>query len=68
MANRRPADLRDLVRTPTGTFYAKRNPDGTFKSMDEIGRSLRADRRQAARRIVPAGFGDVGDQRRRRRH
>ena len=24
MANRRPANLRDLVRTPTGTFYAKR--------------------------------------------
>ena len=24
MANWRPANLRELVRTPTGTFYAKR--------------------------------------------
>lgn len=58
---------RELVQNATGDWFAKRRPDGTFKSMDERGPSIAADIRQPARRVVPSGFGDIGDQRRRRR-
>lgn len=58
----RKAGQRDLVKAPNATFYAKRNDDGSFKEMDEIGRSLSADRRRTAKTTVAAGFGDQGDQ------
>ncbi|MEQ1908700.1 MAG: hypothetical protein ABMA15_07745 [Vicinamibacterales bacterium] len=37
---------RELIQNKTGDGYAKRRPDGTFKSMDERGPSLSADVRQ----------------------
>jgi len=40
------SDRRELIQNKTGDWYAKRRPDGTFKSMDERGPSLRADVRQ----------------------
>lgn len=58
----RKAGQRDLVQAPNATFYATREDDGSFKEMDEIGRSLSADRRRTAKRTVKAGFGDQGDQ------
>lgn len=61
------ADRRELIQNKTGDWYAKRRADGTFKSMDERGPSIAADIRQPARRLVPSGFGDIGDQRRRRK-
>ena len=61
------AGRRELIQNPAGKFYAKRRQDGTFKEMDRVGPSLRADRRRAARRVVLPGFGDLGDQRRMRR-
>lgn len=55
---------RELIQNKTGDWYAKRRPDGTFSSMDERGPSLRADIPQSAKRTIPPGFGDSGDQRR----
>jgi len=40
---KRAAGKRDLVKTPTGSFYSKRTAGGTFKELDEVGRSQRAD-------------------------
>ncbi len=65
MAKTRRAGQRDTVKTPTGTFYAKRTASGRFKEMDEVGRALAADRRTAAKRTVRSGHGDQGDRRRR---
>jgi hypothetical protein len=58
---------RELIQNKTGDWYAKRRADGTFSSMDERGPSLSRDIRQPAKRVVPSGFGDSGDQRRRKR-
>lgn len=60
-------DRRELIQNVTGDWFAKRRPDGRFRSMDERGPSIAADIRQTARRVVPSGFGDIGDQRRRRK-
>jgi hypothetical protein len=59
---KRPSGKRDEVRTPTGTFYAKRTAGGRFKEMAEKGRSLAADRRKKAKKTVSSGYGDQGDR------
>jgi hypothetical protein len=59
---RRGSGKRDLVKTPTGSFFAHREADGQFREMDEVGRSLAADRRQKAKTKVASGYGDRGDR------
>ncbi len=59
---KRGSGKRDLVKTPTGTFFAHREADGSFREMDEVGRSLAADRRQKAKTKVGSGYGDQGDR------
>ena len=58
----RASTKRDLVRKPGASAYAKRTGTGQFKEMDDVGRSLRADRPRIAKKTVKAGFGDQGDQ------
>ncbi len=59
---KRGSGKRDLVKTPTATLFARRDPGGKFREMDEVGRSLAADRRQKAKTKVKAGYGDRGDR------
>ncbi|MCA1568249.1 MAG: hypothetical protein LC803_21915 [Acidobacteria bacterium] len=47
-------------------FYAKRDNEGQFSEMDERGRSLAADRRKSAKTKVASGYGDQGDQQRKK--
>ena len=42
-------------------MFAKRNAKGQFKEMDDVGRSLAADRRRSAKTTVKAGHADQGD-------
>lgn len=59
---------RELIEPhPGDKRYIRRNKLGQFTSNQvDVGRSLAADRRQAAKKVVPPGQGDRGDQRRRR--
>ncbi|MEO8191651.1 MAG: hypothetical protein ABI682_15060 [Acidobacteriota bacterium] len=50
------------MKTPTGSFFAHRDGEGQFLEMDEVGRSLAADRRKKARTKVESGYGDRGDR------
>jgi hypothetical protein len=43
-------------------MFAKRNAKGQFKEMDDVGRSLSADRRTSAKRSVKSGHGAQGDR------
>ncbi len=61
-ARKRGSGKRDLVKTPTGNFFAHRDGEGQFREMDEVGRSLAADRRQKAKTKVASGYGDRGDR------
>jgi hypothetical protein len=58
---------RELVDTGTDKRHVRRNERGTsFVESDDVGRSLAADRRRRAKTKVKAGFGDKGDQPRRK--
>ncbi|MCA1581508.1 MAG: hypothetical protein LC796_08975 [Acidobacteria bacterium] len=50
------------MKTPTGNFFAHRDGEGQFTEMDEMGRSLAADRRKKAKTKVASGHGDRGDR------
>lgn len=58
----RGSGKRELIENPAGDFYGKRDNDGQFSEMDERGRSLGADVRKAAKTKVKPGYGDQGDQ------
>lgn len=60
----RSSAKRELVDTGTDKRYAKRSTDGTWKEMDDVGRSLGADTPRAARTAVKPGYGDQGDVKR----
>ena len=55
---------RERLEQGTGQRYARRDARGRF-TMDqtEVGRSLTADRRTKAKKVVRKGQGDRGDQR-----
>jgi hypothetical protein len=53
---------RELIDTCTDKRYVKRNPDGTFKDSVHVGRSLAADRRSKSKSVAKPGYGDQGDQ------
>jgi hypothetical protein len=59
----RPAGKRDLVRRPKASAYAKRTARGRFKEMDDVGRSQKVDKPRKAKKRVPSGYGDQGDER-----
>jgi len=48
-------------RTKIGKYYVERNRNGQIKKWIRIGRSLKADRRKTASRIVKSGYGHLGD-------
>jgi hypothetical protein len=58
----RKARSRELIDTGTDKRYIRRNPDGTFKESDDVGRSLAQDRKRAAKTRVKPGQGDRGDR------
>lgn len=61
-ARKRGSGKRDLLKTPTGNFFAHRDSEGQFREMDEMGRSLAADRRTKSKTKVSSGYGDRGDR------
>jgi len=69
MAKKRSTSKRELIDTGKNKMFAKRTAKGQFKEMDDVGRSLSADRRTTAKKTVKAGFtirGTAGGRARRR--
>jgi hypothetical protein len=61
-ASKRGSGARELLATPTGTFFARRTGTGQFKDLQERGRSLATDRRRQAKHVARPGHGDEGDR------
>ncbi|HZP21118.1 MAG TPA: hypothetical protein VFB16_13025 [Bauldia sp.] len=56
---------RELIEPHKGDKrYVRRGEKGRFKEVDDVGRSLAADRRTKAKTAVKKGEGDRGDQKR----
>jgi hypothetical protein len=49
--------------TPRGNRrFVRRDAEGRFQEVDDARRSVRQDRKRRAKRTVPKGQGDRGDQ------
>ncbi len=65
--SKRKAHKRELIDTGKQKRYVRRNDRGQFNEVDDMGRSLSQDRKRKAKTVVPAGQGDKGDQKRRKK-
>ena len=59
---RKTASKRELIDTGTDKRFVRRGAKGQFKESDDVGRSLKRDRQQKAKRKVKSGQGDRGDR------
>ena len=57
---------RELIDTGTDKRYVKRNAKGQFKESDDVGRSLSQDSKRKAKTTVKPGYGDRGDQKKKK--
>jgi hypothetical protein len=53
---------RELIDTGTDKRFVRRGAAGKFKESDDVGKSLKADRRKTAKTKVKSGQGDKGDR------
>jgi hypothetical protein len=58
---------RELIDTGKNKMYARRGAKGRFTEMDDVSRSLSADRRRSAKTTAKSGYGDQGDSRQSRK-
>ena len=57
------AAKRELIEpTPGDKRYVRRDAEGKFKEVDDVGRSLSADRKRKAKTVAKPGQGDRGDR------
>ena len=63
-SSKKSSSKRELINTGTDKRFVRRGPTGQFKESDDVGRSLRSDRRQHAKTQSKPGQGDRGDRKR----
>ena len=61
-AGRKKAAKRELIDTGTDKRFVRRGAAGKFKESDDVGKSLKVDRRKKAKAKVKSGHGDKGDR------
>jgi hypothetical protein len=64
MATKKTSDKRTLIEPNGDKRYVRRDEAGKFKESDDVSRSLRQDVKKPAKKTVPSGQGDKGDQKR----
>jgi hypothetical protein len=61
-SRKRGSGKRELI-TPRGDArFVRRTASGRFSESDDVGRSLKADRRKKSKKKVKSGYGDRGDR------
>lgn len=57
------ASKRELIEPTAGDKrYVRRNAEGRFQEVDDVGRSLTQDRKRRAKTLAKPGQGDRGDR------
>jgi hypothetical protein len=64
MPTQRKSRKRELIDTGSDKRYVRRDDKGRFHESDDVGKSLRQDRRRPAKTIAKSGQGDRGDRKR----
>jgi hypothetical protein len=64
MAKKAEKSHRELIDTGNDKRFVRRDAEGKFDEVTDVGRSLAQDRKQHAKKTVPSGQGDRGDQKR----
>ena len=64
MAKKDSKSHRELIDTGKDKRFVRRDEKGRFEDVADVGRSLAKDRQQQAKKKVPPGRGDRGDQKR----
>lgn len=64
MPDKKHDSNRELVDTGRDKRYVRRNDEGQFDEVEDVGRSLGQDVRKHAQTTVKPGQGDRGDQKR----
>ena len=59
---KRSNSRRELIDTGRNKMYGRRDVQGRFTEMDDVGRSLSTDRRRQAKTKAKSGQGDRGDR------
>jgi hypothetical protein len=62
----RKRSKRELIDTGRDKRFVRRDDQGQFDEVADVGRSLAQDRKKHAKTVVESGQGDRGDQKRRR--
>jgi hypothetical protein len=57
---------RELIDTGRDKRFVRRDDQGRFDEVADVGRSLAQDRKKHAKTVVESGQGDRGDQKTRR--
>ena len=63
-SRKRSSSKRELINTGRDKRFVRRGASGQFKESDDVGKSLRSDRRTKAKTTSKAGQGDRGDRKR----
>ena len=64
MADKTTKSHRELIDTGRDKRFVRRDEQGQFDDVADVGRSIAQDRKQKAKTKVPPGQGDRGDQKR----
>jgi len=64
MPDKKTKSHRELIDTGKDKRFVRRDNEGQFDEVSDVGRSLAQDRKQTAKNKVPPGQGDRGDQKR----
>ena len=62
MPEKRGRGKRELIAPKGDKRFVRRDEEGRFAESDDVGRSLRGDRRQSAKNTSKPGYGDRGDR------
>ena len=61
-AKKKTSSKRTLIKPKGDARFVRRDSEGQFKESDDVGRSLKQDRLNKAKKTVPSGEGDKGDR------
>jgi len=63
-AKKKTSSKRTLIKPKGDARYIRRDSKGRIKESDDVGRSLKQDRKKKATKKVSSGQGDKGDRKR----